>query len=86
MDINKMEWHVEYPNKYLKEVKVELTTPISSDITCHDLYFLLKKYSHIRKYPRRFKKAFFYGTKNDSIRRKIQKEIYKYCVITEEEV
>ena len=84
MDISKMEWHVANPPKTeMKEVVVELTTPIPSDITCHDLYPLLKKYHYIRKYPRRLKKAFFYGTKNERMRQRIRRDIYKYCVIEE---
>jgi len=80
MNIGNIQWHIEKPPS-VKEVVVELTTPISSDITCHDLYFMLIKYGHIRRYPRRMKKAFFYGTKNEKMRRYIQRQIYKYCVI-----
>ena len=80
MNNSNNQWHIEYPPS-VKEVVVELTTPISPDTTCHDLYFMLIKYKHIRKYPRRMKKAFFYGTKNEKMRRRLQRQIYKYCVI-----
>ena len=82
MRIEDIQWHVQKPPQVeMKEVVVELTTPIPSDITCHDLYHLLKKYYHIRKYLRRLKKAFFYGTKNERMRQRIRRDIYKYCVI-----
>jgi len=82
MRIEDIQWHVQKPPQVeMKEVMVELTTPIPSDITCHDLYLLLKKYHHIRKYPRRLKKAFFYGTKNERMRQRIRRDLYKYCVI-----
>jgi hypothetical protein len=86
MDISNIQWHVEKPPSCeMVEVKVELTTPIEPDLTCHDLYPMLIKCHHIRKYPRRFKKAFFYGTKNGRMRERIRKEIYKYCVIETKE-
>ena len=82
MNINNIQWHIAKPPQVeMKEVMVELTTPISPEITCHELYFLMIKYHHIRRYPRRMKKAFFFGTKNERMRQRIRKEIYKYCVI-----
>jgi hypothetical protein len=84
MKVNDIQWYAKYEQE-MEEVKIELTESLLSDITCHDLYFMMIKYHHIHKYPRRFKKTFFYGTKNEKIRQKIRKEIYKYCVIETKE-
>lgn len=82
--LDRYEWHVAYePKMEMKEVVVQLYEEIPPDITCRDLYFRLKKRNLIKRFPRKFKKAFFYGTKNHIMRMKIIAKIYEHCKIEE---
>lgn len=79
MDINNIKWKSVRASKVeTEEFMIDVTVPIEPDITCHELYFLFIEYKHIHKYPRKKKKAFFYGTKNAKIHKWIQNELYKY--------
>ena len=77
-----MEWNVSYgieqPSVWFD---VELTEPLPEGITCRDLYLLLQKKHLIKRYPRKFKKAFYFGTKNSKVYNQIKSEINKYCKV-----
>ena len=81
MDINNIKWKCVRASKVeTEEVMIDVTVPIEPDITCHELYFLFIEYGHIRRYPRKKKKAFFYGTKNAKLHKWVQNEVCKYLL------
>ena len=82
--LDRYEWCVAYePKMEVKEVVVQLYEEMPPDMTCRDLYLRLKGRNLIKRFPRKFKKAFFYGTKNPKMRMKARAKIYEHCKIEE---